>query len=357
MKILTIVGARPQFIKSAILSLEILKHSNIQEIILHTGQHYDDNMSNIFFEELKIPKPKYNLNINGGSHGFQTGNMIIEIEKITQDEKPDAILIYGDTNSTLAGALVGAKLHVPVIHVEAGLRSFDKAMPEEINRICADNVSKFLFCPTKVAVDNLIHENITKGVFMVGDIMYDSAIYFGNNSKSKILEKNNLKSNEYILTTIHREANTISKEKLSNIINALIDSKEKIVLPLHPRTKKALEDFDLYEKAKNSLKIIDPVGYLDMLALESNAKKIITDSGGVQKEACFVKKPCITLRNSTEWIETVTAGYNILVDSDYNKILDTIKNFNPKITNYNFYGDGKACEKIVNIIQGDYNGI
>ncbi|KRQ87431.1 UDP-2,3-diacetamido-2,3-dideoxy-D-glucuronate 2-epimerase [Caloramator mitchellensis] len=349
MKILTVIGARPQFIKAAPVSREIRKQH--KEIIVHTGQHYDENMSSIFFDELDIPKPDYNLNVGSGNHGNQTGNMLIKIEEVILNEKPDAVLVYGDTNSTLAGALAASKLLIPVIHVEAGLRSFNKAMPEEQNRVLTDHISDLLFCPTETAVKNLKNEGIEKGVYNVGDVMFDSILYNIEiaKEKSNILDRLNLASKEFILVTIHRAENTNYKDKLTNIFNALKDSGEKVILPLHPRTKKFLADYGI--DVGENIEIIEPVGYLDMIMLESAAKKIVTDSGGVQKEAYFLDVPCVTMRRETEWVETVKDGWNILVDSDYEKILDAINNFEPKTKKSNYFGDGKASEHIAELLK------
>lgn len=352
-KILTIVGARPQFIKAAPVSREIRK--SFKEILVHTGQHYDTNMSDVFFDELHIPKPDYNLEIGSGGHGEQTGRMLIDLEKVVLKEKPDYILIYGDTNSTLAGALVGAKLHIPVLHVEAGLRSYNRRMPEEINRILADQISDILFCPTETAIKNLKKEGITKGVYNIGDVMYDAVLY---NTKialknSDILENLDITTKEYALCTIHRAENTDDKNRPTSIFNALIDSGLKIVLPLHPRTKKYLKEYDLLnKKAEKNIKIIDPVGPLDMLALEKSSKLIVTDSGGVQKEAYFLEVPCVTLREETEWVETVESGNNVIVGADYTKILKALKEKREfKKSSNKYFGDGKASNKIAKLIK------
>lgn len=348
MKILTVVGARPQFIKAAAVSNIIRKHH--EEILVHTGQHYDENMSKIFFEELQIPKPDYNLGVGSGNHGKQTGSMLIELEEIYLKEKPDLVLVYGDTNSTLAAALCASKLLIPVAHIEAGLRSFNKKMPEEQNRVLTDHLSKYLFAPTKSAVDNLKNESIVDGVYNVGDVMFDAILHFSKlaEKKSNIVESLNLTPNEYILSTIHRAENTNSIERLKNIIEALNESEKTIVLPLHPRTRKYVENYGL--KFNDNIKLIEPIGYLDMIALEASAQKIVTDSGGVQKEAFFMKKPCITMRNETEWVETVENGWNVIVGTDKEKILHSILNFYPTREQEEIFGDGKAAEKILDII-------
>ncbi len=353
MKIATIVGARPQFIKMAPVSKELRKCCD--EIVIHTGQHYDYEMNDVFFKDLNIPKPDYNLGVGSGTHGYQTGEMLKRIEKVLMNEKPDLVLVYGDTNSTLAGALAAVKLHIPVAHVEAGLRSFDRRMPEEINRVVTDHISDILFAPTKTAVSNLRKEGIEKGVYLVGDVMVDALLENIKiaERKSKILEKLGIKSKEYLLVTVHRPENTDNKKKLKSIIDALIDSGEKIVFPAHLRTLKALQKYNLLDtinKSKN-ITIIKPVGYLDMLVLEKNAKKILTDSGGVQKEAYILKVPCITLRESTEWVETLEDGWNVLVGSNNEKILNAIRNFEPSVENHaNRFGDGRTANKIVGSI-------
>ena len=332
MKIITVVGARPQFIKAAPVSKELRKYFN--EILIHTGQHYDDNMSKIFFVELGIPKPDYNLNIGSGNHGKMTGEMLGKLEEIYLKEKPDCILVYGDTNSTLAGALAASKLLIPVIHVEAGLRSFNKSMPEEQNRILTDHISKLLLAPTKDAEKNLEKEGIKNGVHNIGDVMYDAVLMFKEKSKikEKLLEKIGVNKNEYILATIHRAENTNNIERLKNIIEALNESSTTIVLPLHPRTKKFIEEYGL--NFAEDIKVIEPVGYLEMLMLEGNSQKIVTDSGGVQKEAYFMSKPCITMRDETEWVETVDVGWNVVVGTDKAKILESIKTLILRMNNH-----------------------
>ncbi|MDO8885566.1 UDP-N-acetyl glucosamine 2-epimerase [Candidatus Oleimmundimicrobium sp.] len=374
MKIASIVGARPQFIKAAPISKKIRK--NHHEVLIHTGQHYNKEMSAIFFEQLGIPKPDYNLGVGSASQGKQTADMLAQIEDVLLSEKPDLTLVYGDTNSTLAGALAAVKLHIPLAHVEAGLRSFDKTMPEEVNRILTDHISDYLFCPTQTAINNLRNEGfnniINEGklinefsnfrpmitnyplVFNVGDIMYDTAIYFGKiaEDKSDILNKLNLDKKEYLLATIHRAGNTDNVKNLSEIVRAFCDCEEKLVFPLHPRTKKSLDNFGLLSDLENSKNVvlIDAVGYLDFLMLEKNAKKILTDSGGIQKEAYFFKVPCVTLRETTEWVETVEDGWNILVGSNYDNILAAVEDFWPNGSQRQVFGDGQAAEKIVMIL-------
>lgn len=353
MKVMTILGARPQFIKAAVLSKSLSDSQNFKEIIVHTGQHYDENMSDIFFEELGMKEPDYNLNINQGSHGEQTGNMLKEIESVVLKENPDIILVYGDTNSTLAGALVGVKLHIPVAHVEAGLRSFDQKMPEEINRIITDHCSSILFCPSRATVQNLEKEGITKNVFEVGDVMFDSTLFnfFLAEKKSGILKGLQLEGKEYVLLTLHRESNTNIKENLKSILDAFLAYHKQVIFPIHPRTRKAMERYNLYQESQNkNIFFIEPVGYFDMLVLEKNAKIIATDSGGIQKEACFLGIPCITLRDTTEWRETIDADCNVLVHTIKQKILNALSSPPKMSVRKMIYGDGKSCKKIVNIL-------
>lgn len=358
--ILTVVGARPQFIKASAVSRCIENISDCREIIVHTGQHYDREMSDVFFEELSIQKPQYNLGVGSSSHGLQTGNMLIGIEEILLKEKPDIVLTYGDTNSTLAAALASTKLHIPVAHVEAGLRSFNRKMPEEINRILTDHISDILYIPTKIAESNLIKEGIdNKKIKYVGDVMYDSAIFFTDADDSSctnlILKEAKVNSKEYILATIHRAENTDNPEKLTAIFNGLLKVANilPIVLPLHPRTRKALNSIGLIEDVVSKLRILPPIGYLDMLSLEKHSRLIVTDSGGVQKEAFFHRVPCVTLREETEWIELVNSGWNTLVvPSDehtvYEIVLSATKKSIPKENKLtsNLYGNGQAAHEI-----------
>jgi len=352
-----VVGTRPNFIKLTAL-YPVLKNY-FDQIIIHTGQHYDYEMTRIFFEQLNIPEPDYNLNVGSGTHGHQTGKMLKRIEDVLLKEKPGLVIVYGDTNSTLAGALAAVKLHIKVAHVEAGLRSFDKRMPEEVNRVLTDHISDYLFAPTETAVENLHREGIFTGVYLTGDVMLDvliQSIKIARN-KSKILKQLELKPKKYILATVHRAENTDNKENLKNIVEAFIESKESIVFPIHPRTKKCLQAYDLLKTLENSenILLIKPVGYLDMLVLEENAKKILTDSGGVQKEAYFLKIPCITLRDKTEWVETIRDGWNILVGTNKQKILRAIKEFEPKGRTYTYkFGKGDASVKIMRILNSDY---
>jgi len=349
MKILTILGARPQFIKAGSISREISKYTEITEVIVHTGQHYDANMSNIFFEEMQIPKPDYYLGIGGKSHGAMTGQMIEKIEEVALTEEPDWILVYGDTNSTLAGAIVASKLHIPLAHIEAGLRSFNMRMPEEVNRILTDRVSNILFCPTDTAIENLKNEgfqNLDCKIVKSGDVMQDGAIFYKNLA---VEPKCEIKDG-FILCTIHRAENTDDETRLRNIFEALneIAKEKQVILPLHPRTKKILENLKLNI---NNLMIMEPVGYLEMVWLIDNCDFVMTDSGGLQKEAYFFEKQCITLRDETEWVELVECGANTLVGADKEKILKAYKSnskFNNKNSKLDLYGGGKASENIIN---------
>lgn len=349
MKIVSVVGARPQFIKAAPVSHELRKSHT--EVLVHTGQHYDDEMSKVFFEELNIPEPDYNLGIGSSNHGRQTGEMLEKIEKVLLAESPDMVMVYGDTNSTLAGALAAAKLNIPVAHVEAGLRSFDRKMPEEVNRVVSDCISTILFAPTKTASANLEKEGIVNGVYITGDVMYDAVLQ--NISKaqemSDIINQLHLKKKEYLLLTIHRASNTDNIGNLSAIVEALLQIEEQVVFPVHPRTMKRLREYKLIEKlaASSNCEVIAPVGYLDFLMLEYNAKKILTDSGGIQKEAYFFKVPCITLRENTEWVETVEDGWNVLVGTNRELIAQMVRDFSPNKVQRNVFGDGRASEKIV----------
>jgi UDP-GlcNAc3NAcA epimerase len=361
MKIITIVGARPQFVKAAMISKAILENTEkikIDEILVHTGQHYDENMSQIFFEQMGIPLPKYNLEIGSGLHGATTGKMLEGVEKILIKEKADLALVYGDTNSTLAGALAASKLHIPVAHVEAGLRSFNKKMPEEINRVLTDNISSLLLCPTTSALENLAHESITHGVHHVGDVMYDAALAFSElaETKSTILAYLGLHSKSYFLATVHRAENTGCPQRLVSIFEAFaeiatLDS--PLVLPLHPRTAACIERQGLGTLIASNphVRLVDPVSFLDMVMLEKHANLILTDSGGVQKEAYFHGVPCITLRDETEWVETVEAGWNTIASADKNQILSAVSICHNKLkSTIDQYGKGHAAEMIVELL-------
>ncbi|MFY9309105.1 MAG: UDP-N-acetylglucosamine 2-epimerase (non-hydrolyzing) [Bacteroidia bacterium] len=371
-KLLTIIGARPQIIKAAALSRAIKNkfQKDIWEVIVHTGQHYDENMSQVFFDELQIPSPDYNLNTGSGSHGKQTASMITGIEEILQQEKPNAIVLYGDTNSTLAGAIAASKIQVPVIHIEAGLRSYNKSMPEEINRIMCDHVSTLLFSPTKAGYENLLKEGFKSNnqapysfdnpkIYHCGDVMYDNSLHFSEvaEEKTTVLKHNNLKAGKFVLATIHRNNNTDEPLRLNALFRALnsiaTENKTKIVLPLHPRTAKLLPvnlDPELYTlvKANEYIQIIPPVSFLEIIALEKNASMVITDSGGVQKEAFFFQKPCIILRSETEWVELVECGSARITDADEIKIKEAYKHFSSaKSLNFpRLFGDGRAAEFI-----------
>lgn len=344
MKIVSIVGARPQFIKAAPVSRALRPHHT--EVLVHTGQHYDDNMSAVFFQELDIPMPDYNLGVGSGTHGAQTGEMLMRIEQVLLDEKPDWVLIYGDTNSTLAGALAAAKLHIKVAHVEAGLRSFNRRMPEEINRIVADHLSDLLLCPSQTAVDNLAKEGITRGVHLVGDVMADALAFAAERARvhSDILTRLGLNERGYLLATVHRAENTDDETRLRNILQAFAEIDEIIVFPVHPRTRNQLSTFHL--PLSTNVQIIEPVGYLDMVRLEQSAKMILTDSGGIQKEAYWLGVPCVTLRDETEWVETVQAGWNVLAGADPMRIVTAVQEFTPRKDHPLLYGDGKAAKRI-----------
>lgn len=375
MKVLDVVGARPQFIKAAPVG-KALRAAGYTEVLVHTGQHYDYEMSQVFFDELGLKAPDYHLEVGSGTHGYQTGEMIKRIEEVLLKEKPDLVMVYGDTNSTLAGALAAAKLHIPVAHVEAGLRSFNKKMPEEINRVLADHVSDLLFCPTETAVENLRREgfaNIVNDghlisdpstsyplslnsplVMNVGDVMYDAALMYLElaERKSTILNRLSLRPNNYALATVHRAGNTDDPEHLKGIFQGLARLTQEglmVVVPLHPRTRKAMTSLSL-DTLPEKLLIIEPVSYLDMLVLEKNARVILTDSGGVQKEAFFFRVPCVTLREETEWVETVETGWNVLVGWDQERIAQAALKAQPGRESAWPYGDGRAAERIIDAL-------
>jgi len=348
MKIVSVVGARPEFIQATPVSRALRK--NHQEILVHTGQHYDYKMSQTFFDELGIPAPDYNLEVGSGSHASQTAEILVSFEKVILSEQPDVVLVRGDTNSTLAGALVASKLHIPVVHVEAGERSFDRRMPEEINRLVADQLSSAYFCVSQTAVKQLAAEGITKDVFWVGDVMLDANL--ANRplarQKSTVLSTLELVPEQYALVTVHRVANTDDPARLTNIVKALSSVGEMVVFPVHPRTRGALSKLDV--QFGDNVRLIEPVGYYDMMVLEENARIIATDSGGVQREAYFMQKPCLTLRDETEWTETVQVGWNKLVGVDVDCIVNEWKTFTPPAEQPPIFGDGTAGEKIANIL-------
>ncbi len=347
MKLLTIIGARPQFIKAATVSRQIAQRDDIEEVLVHTGQHYDANMSDIFFEELGIPRPVHHLGIGGGSHGAMTGRMLAAIEETILAERPDKVLVYGDTNSTLAGALAAVKLHVPVSHVEAGLRSFNRRMPEEINRILTDHASNMLFAPTDLAVANLRAEGLSgEQVRRVGDVMFDAALFYKMRARAPAwFEETGLAEGAFVLATIHRAENTDDPVRLRGIVDGLARTERLVLLPLHPRTRTKLAEMDL--QLPEAIRIVEPVGYLEMVWLEMRAALIATDSGGVQKEAFFHGKPCVTLREETEWVELVESGWNRLAGADSGRIRDAVEACRVPVSRPPLYGDGNAAEQIV----------
>ena len=354
MKVVSVVGARPQFIKAAPVG-KALRAAGHTEVLVHTGQHYDDEMSAVFFRELEIPEPDYNLGVGSGPHGWQTGQMLMRIEEVLMAEKPDWVLVYGDTNSTLAGALAAVKLHIPLAHVEAGLRSFNREMPEEHNRVLTDHCSDLLFCPTQTAVDNLAREGITQGVHLVGDTMYDAVLQFSEiaRQRSTILQDLGLKPRGYLLATIHRPYNTDVPENLRNILTAFLETGEPIVFPVHPRTRREIDQLNGVANPdfNCNVKMIEPVGYLDMLVLEQSARAILTDSGGVQKEAYFFSVPCVTLRPDTEWVETVDAGWNVVVGASREAIVKAVSNCGlGQRTPSQIFGDGRAAKRVVHLL-------
>lgn len=351
MRVMTIVGARPQFIKAAVVSKALANNPNINEVLVHTGQHYDYLMSESFFQDLSIPAPTHNLGIGSGSHGAQTGRMMEALEKVVKIEKPDLMMVYGDTNSTLAGALVASKMHIPIAHVEAGLRSFNRLMPEEVNRILTDQVSEILFAPTNTAVENLLREGIPGNrIIMVGDVMFDAAVNFYDPKRSRsLLEKNKLEEGRYILATIHRAENTDNLDRLRTILNELVIISENypVVFPMHPRTLAVIKDNGLENYIRKNLHCIDPLGYIDMLALEKSARVIITDSGGVQKEAFFAKVPCLIVRDETEWVELVRLNCAKLVSPyQISSEIEGGSSILPEANAISLYGGGTASIEI-----------
>lgn len=351
MNVFTVIGARPQFIKASVISRAFKEYrSDVKETLIHTGQHYDQNMSKIFFDEMKIPNPDYNLGIGGGTHGENTGRMLEGLEKVMLNEKPDCVLVYGDTDSTLAAALAASKLHIPVVHIEAGLRSFNREMPEEVNRVLTDHLSSWLFAPTDAAKNNLSLEGISaEKIHVVGDVMYDAALYYKKHAREpKWYSEINCNTNEFVLCTIHRAENTDNRERLEQIFLGLQGCGLPIILPLHPRTKKKFEQYEL--AFPSNIIIVDPVGYLEMVWLEENCKLIATDSGGIQKEAYFHKKPCVTFRDETEWVELVQGGFNEIVGADAKKIVAAINKDRPLDFGGLIYGNGNSAMEIVKYI-------
>lgn len=350
--IVTIVGARPQFIKAAPLC-RALREAGHREYLVHTGQHYDAEMSTVFFEELRIPQPDINLEVGSGSHGQQTGQMLMRIEDVLMAQKPDWVIIYGDTNSTVAGALAAVKLHLPVAHVEAGLRSFNRQMPEEHNRVVSDHLANLLLCPTQTAVDNLSREGITRGAHLVGDIMYDSLRYNLQlaEKRANILHSLQLQSKGYVLATVHRAENTDNPKRLHAIFAAFDQISRNglpVVLPMHPRTRKKVEEAEI---PLHNLSLLAPVSYLDMIALAQHASVILTDSGGLQKEAYWLKVPCLTLRDETEWVETVETGWNVIVGAKTDTIIRTVQTFTCPEAHAPLYGDGQTASYCVRLLE------
>lgn len=352
MKILTVVGARPQFIKAATVSRSIADRTDLSEVIVHTGQHFDSDMSDIFFEELDIPKPDYQLAIGGGNHGQMTGRQLEAIEKVLIKEKPDYVLVYGDTNSTLAGALAAAKLNIPIAHVEAGLRSFNRKMPEEINRILTDHAAGLLFAPTNAAIQNLRNEGLPNNcMHLVGDVMYDAALFYRKRAKEpKWFDKLGVQKGSFILATVHRAESTDDPKRLADLLRGIAQTKDPVILPLHPRTRTRITEFGL--EIPKTIHVVPPTGYLEMIWLEMNCSAIATDSGGVQKEAYFHGRPCITLREQTEWVELVESGWNTLVGANPEKIAKALSLQVTPEPGKPLYGDGNAANLIVDVLSG-----
>lgn len=352
-KIVTIVGARPQFIKAAAVSRVVALTEGVDEILVHTGQHYDANMSDIFFEQMVVPKPDYNLGIGGGLHGAMTGRQLEKIEEVLIREKPDWVLVYGDTNSTLAGALAAVKLHIPVTHVEAGLRSFNRRMPEEINRVLTDHISTLLFAPTVAARANLLAEGVAdESIRLVGDVMCDAAMFYKERAVKPVwFDGLGVSPGEYLLCTIHRAENTDEPQRLREIFNGLADSGLPVILPLHPRTRAEMRRLEICPA--HNIRVVEPIGYLEMVWLERSCWAVVTDSGGMQKEAYFHSKPCVTLRDETEWVELVDGGYNVLCGADSDAIREAVCNVTPILDQSHLYGDGTASNQIVAILLED----
>lgn len=356
MKIVTIVGARPQFIKAAMFSNAVARKrsKSIDEVLVHTGQHYDTSMSDIFFNQMGIPEPNYNLGVKAVRHGEMIGRMLIDIEKVLISECPDIVVVYGDTNSTVAAALASSNLGIYLAHIEAGLRSYDRAMPEEISRVLTDNLSDFLFCPSATAAQNLKSEGITDGVHIVGDIMLDAHKHFSATNAPTEIDHilNDLNGKDYVLATIHRGENTDNKERLHSIFEGLkrVAKYMMVIIPIHPRTLKMLNRFDIHSDIRDSIKVIDPVGYMEMLKLQKNSSVIVTDSGGLQKEAYFSKVPCVTIRQTTEWSETVTAGWNSLCDADPEAIFCAIREVSEGKDHPDIFGNGDTAKIILDTL-------
>lgn len=351
MKLLTCIGARPQFIKAATVSRAVSARKDIHEVIVHTGQHYDANMSDVFFDELSIAKPNYNLGLGGGNHGEMTGRMLGALEAVMLEEKPDMVLVYGDTNTTLAGALAAVKLHFPVAHVEAGLRSFNRRMPEEINRILTDHASDILFVPTENAAKNLMREGFAEErVHLVGDVMYDASLFYREHAREPaFVQTEGLENGDFILATIHRAENTENPERLASIFRGLGRDGRRVVLPLHPRTRQKISAYGIV--LPSTILVTEPVGYLEMAWLESQAAAIATDSGGVQKEAFFHDTPCVTLRDETEWVELVDTGWNQVVGADEDRIVEALKSNSSQTRKGSIYGEGDSASRIVELIE------
>lgn len=349
MKLVSVVGARPQFIKASPLCRALRRRH--REVLVHTGQHYDVGMSDVFFQELGIPAPDYHLGIGSGSHGSQTGAMLAAVESVLDKESPDAVVVYGDTNSTLAGALAAAKLHIPVAHVEAGLRSFNRAMPEEINRVVADHLSKWLFAPSSLAADNLRREGLTAGVHVVGDVMIDAMDLHRERAEARpgVLARFAVEPGRYYVATVHRAENTDDAERLRGILAAFGQLELPLLLPLHPRTRKRVDDLALV--MANNVRVLEPLGYLDMISILAAARCLLTDSGGMQKEAYYLGVPCVTMRDETEWVETVTAGWNVLAGADTERIVGAVRTQSgQRRPRPALYGDGRTAERIVDIV-------
>jgi len=356
MKIVSVVGARPQFIKAAAISP--LLRDRFTEVLVHTGQHYDEDMSQVFFRELGLQEPEINLRVGSGKHGEQTAAMLVGLERVLLSEKPDCVLVYGDTNSTLAGALAAAKLHIPVAHVEAGLRSYNRLMAEETNRVLTDHAANILLCPSAAAVENLEREGIREGVHLVGDVMADTLRIASQRvaSQSRILESLGVQEGGFLLLTVHRAENTDKLSRLMGIFSALESLDETVIVPLHPRTRKTMQQAGI-KPANPRVKLIEPLGYIDMVRLEQAARMILTDSGGVQKEAYWLGIPCITLRDETEWVETVAAGWNLIAGTEAERILEAVRTFQPPAARPVLYGDGHAAQRCVEILSSEVQSI